>query len=130
MKSSIILFSTLLILSFSNCKTKQKSVETTPAPPTPLPTTSLKNAEELQIQIAQSRWPNTIAEELTEGKTIYRTKCTKCHENFPIEGFSEKKWLHEIDDMSPKANLSDVEKLRLTKFILSFRETKQKLNAN
>jgi hypothetical protein len=35
---------------------------------------------------------------------------------------SEKSWLHEIDDMSPKAELTAEEKLKLTKYILSFRE--------
>ena len=53
---------------------------------------------EKQIELAQKKWANEIA------------------------GFSEKKWLHEIDDMSPKANLTADEKLKLTKHILSYRE--------
>lgn len=77
---------------------------------------------EKQMEIAQKRWSNTIADELKEGQTIYVTKCTECHKANKIERFSEKKWLHEIDDMSPKAKLTAEEKLKLTKYILSYRE--------
>lgn len=74
------------------------------------------------MSIANKRWPNTQAIELADGETIFKTKCTKCHIAYEIGGFSEKKWLHEIDDMSPKARLTPDEKLRLTKHILSYRD--------
>ena len=128
MKFPLVILSALLIIGFAHCKAKQKTVQTGPPAPPPLPSASGKNESEMQIQIAQLRWPNTVVEELNEGNTIYRTKCTKCHENFAVDTFSEKKWLHEIDDMSPKARLSPEEKLKLTKYLLSYRDTKEKLN--
>lgn len=118
--------SALLVMTFSFCKSKQKASEAPPAPAV----ASTKSAGELQLEIAQARWPGTIADELKEGQTIYTTKCTACHQAFNIAEFGEKKWLHEIDDMSPKAKLNPEQKLKLTKYILSYRETKEKLGAN
>lgn len=75
-----------------------------------------------QLEVANARWANTTVDEIKEGQTIYTIKCTKCHENFEITKFSEKKWIHEINDMSPKAELTPEEKLKLSKHILSYRE--------
>lgn len=82
------------------------------------------------MEIANSRWAGTTTEELSTGKSIYTGKCTRCHKNYPIEEFSEKKWLYEIDRMSPKAKLSEDEKLKLTKYILSYREMKAGASGN
>lgn len=77
-----------------------------------------------QMDFANKRWLGTTEDELKQGQTIYTSKCTDCHKNFPVEKFSEKKWLHEIDDMSPKAKLTADEKTKLTKYLLSMRDTK------
>lgn len=78
--------------------------------------------DEKQLAVVQTRWPNTAVEDVKQGQIIFTTKCTECHANQVITELSEKKWLHEIDDMSPKAKLTADEKLKLTKFILSYRE--------
>lgn len=116
----------VLLISLTYCKSKQKAAEPTPAPSTP-PVTASRSAGEIQMEIAQTRWPGTVATELSEGQVIYTTRCTKCHKAYDISEFGEKKWLHEIDDMSPKAKLNPEEKLKLTKYILSYRETKEKM---
>lgn len=103
----------VLLVLLSNCKSTKESVAAVAYNPT-----------EQQIQAAQARWPSANVSELLEGNKIYTTQCNKCHGNFPVEQFSEKKWLHEIDAMAPKANLSAEEKTRLTRYILSMRDTK------
>lgn len=129
MKKSQLAAITLLALGLVYCKSKQKAVEAPVAPPTP-PTAAApatKSAGDIQMEIATTRWPGTVADELKEGQTIYTTKCTGCHKAYDITEFGEKKWLHEIDDMSPKAKLTAEEKLKLTKYVLSYRETKEKM---
>lgn len=79
-----------------------------------------------QIQIAIKRWPNTVLQDLKDGQNTYITKCTQCHKANKIISFNERKWLHEIDDMAPRAELSSEEKQKLTKFILSFLEENKK----
>lgn len=125
MKLVYFTFIAIITLCFTNCKSKKNnSTETSSA------TLNTKALTELQMEIVQTRWPNTMAEELITGHSIYEIKCTECHKAYRIEEFSEKKWLHEIDDMSPKAKLTADEKLKLTKYILSYRESKERLKAN
>ncbi len=78
-----------------------------------------------ELDLAQLKWPGTTKEDLEAGRNIYRNQCTQCHSNFPITKFSEKKWRHEIDDMSPKAKLTSEQKEKLTRFILSYREANE-----
>jgi mono/diheme cytochrome c family protein len=101
------------LIFFSYCKSTKTAAETKP---------SVMAVDEKQMGVVQLRWPNTPKDDIIQGQTIFTTKCTQCHANQVITELSEKKWLHEIDDMSPKANLSAEEKLKLTKFILSYRE--------
>jgi len=93
-----------------SCKTSQKLV-TEPG--------------DKELAVAQQKWPGTTLAQLKEGEGIYKNECTQCHKNFAITKFTEKKWLHEIDDMSPKAKLNADQKEKLTRYILSFREANQ-----
>ena len=103
-----------LVFGLSNCKSTKES--------TKAPVASVPGEE--QLKMAGNRWPGTTLAELEEGQKIYTGQCTNCHKNFPVEKFTEQKWLHEIDDMSPKAKLSADQKLKLTKYLLSLRDTK------
>jgi cytochrome c5 len=125
MKPLHVTLITVAIFGLTYCKSKKTTITETTTDKTPV--VGAKTLAELQLEIVQSRWPNTLAEELSTGQTIYTTKCTECHKAHTIEKFNEKKWLHEIDDMSPKANLTADEKLKLTKYILSYRDTKERL---
>jgi len=116
MKSTIFLGLSVLLLGA--CQTKKQAVSVVAE------TKSTYMPAAAQMESALKRWPGTTAENLLAGHSIYTNKCNQCHGNFDVAQFSEKKWLHEIDDMSPKANLTDTEKLNLTKYLLSLRDTK------
>lgn len=133
-KPTLVLILPALAAMFMYCKSNKKSTasaETTPAPVAATTPTPAANAEaDLQMQIVQTRWPGSTIEDVKEGHTIFTTKCTTCHKAYSIPRFSEFKWLHEIDDMSPKAKLTADEKLKLTKYVLSYRETKEKMKGS
>lgn len=114
----LIIFS-ILAISLVYCTSKKKSTST--------PTISTAS-NEVVLGVAQKRWAGTTQAELDAGKAIYTSKCTKCHEEMKIVPRSEKSWLHEIDEMSPKAELTAEEKLKLTKYILSYREANSPSN--
>lgn len=121
-----------LALAVYCCKPAKKSTATEAAPAaapavSAAPTGTAASEADVQMAIVQSRWPGSTAQDIKDGQVIYTTKCTSCHKAYSIPRFNEVKWLHEIDDMSPKANLSEAEKLSLTKYILSYRETKEKM---
>ncbi len=104
-----------IALAFAFCHSKKKTTAVKPAEKTVV-------AARSPLAVAQKRWPGATDEELAQGKTIFETKCTKCHGAKKIVTRSEKSWLHEIDDMSPKAHLTPEEKEKLTRYILSYRE--------
>lgn len=114
MRMKKISLSILLLALMANCKSTKEGVA---APMAYSPSSE-------QLKFAENRWPGTVSAELLEGNKIYTNQCTQCHKNFPVEKFTEKKWLHEIDEMAPKAKLSAEEKTKLTKYLLSMRDTK------
>ena len=132
MKIARILTAGVAVLFFTYCKTTKTPVAPAPpAPPVVIAAPEKSPAAVMQISIVEKRWPGPNAEaEIKAGQVIYTTKCASCHKVYNIEEFGEKKWIHEIDDMSPKAKLTPEEKLSLTKYILSYRETKETLKGN
>jgi len=84
----------------------------------------VKNADptEKELAIAQKTNPLITLNDLKAGQAIFINQCTECHKAYTITKFSEKKWKHEIDDMSPKAKLTDEQKATLSNYILSYRE--------
>lgn len=113
MKKTFIIVFIAFILVY--CHSKKKATETISVKKTTASSST-------QLQIAQKRWANATADDLAEGKIIFEGKCTNCHGAKNIPTRSEKSWLHEIKDMSPKANLTPAEKEKLTRYVLSFRE--------
>ena len=78
---------------------------------------------EAQLTAIKAKYPDATAEQLSEGYSIYTGACTNCHGQKNIFKRSEASWLHEIDDMSPKAKLTASQKDALTKYILSMKAT-------
>lgn len=78
---------------------------------------------EAELTAIKSKYPDATAAQLTEGHSIYTGACTNCHGQKNIFKRSEASWLHEIDDMSPKAKLTAAQKDALTKYILSMKAT-------
>lgn len=78
---------------------------------------------EAELTAIQVKYPDATAAQLTEGHTIYTGACTNCHGQKNIFKRSEASWLHEIDDMSPKAKLTAEQKDALTKYILAMKAT-------
>ena len=122
MKQTLITLGLLTVLAFAQCKSK-KSTASAASP-------AAFEPSEQQLTAAQNRWNGTEAGELKAGQHIFVTRCNQCHEAFEITRFTEKKWLHEIDEMAPKANLTQEEKLKLTKHILSYLDSKMAVKAN
>lgn len=78
---------------------------------------------EAQLTAIKAKYPDATTEQLNEGYSIYTGACTNCHGQKNIFKRSEASWLHEIDDMSPKAKLTAAQKDALTKYILSMKAT-------
>jgi len=112
-KMTIIALSAIILTA---CGSSKKSSSGTAATPSIIP-------GEAQLTAIKAKYPDATAEQLKEGHSIYTGACTNCHGQKNIFKRSEASWLHEIDDMSPKAKLTAEQKDALTKYILSMKAT-------
>ena len=76
-----------------------------------------------ELKAIQVKYSDVTMQTLTDGYSIYTGACTNCHGQKNIFKRSEASWLHEIDDMSPKAKLTAIQKDALTKYILAMKAT-------
>ena len=86
------------------------------------PTTNIIPGDS-ELKAIQVKYPQATMAMLTEGHSIYTGACTNCHGQKNIYNRSEASWLHEIDEMSPKAQLTATQKDALTKYILAMKTT-------
>ena len=108
-QSAVIVFSISMLTS---CGASKKSSA---------PATSSIIPSETELKAIQVKYPETTLATLNEGHSIFIGACTNCHSQYNIYKRSEASWLHEIDDMSPKAKLTPIQKDALTKYILAMK---------
>src|SRR4051812_16945922 len=51
------------------------------------------------------------------GKSVYATKCTKCHAAKIVENYTAERWTDILKSMIPKAKLDDTEAAQVTAFV-------------
>lgn len=112
-KITIVAVSAIIMAA---CGSSKKSSTPSAAAPSIIP-------GDAQLIAIKAKYPDATAEQLKQGHSIYIGACTNCHGQKNIFKRSEASWLHEIDDMSPKAKLTAEEKDALTKYILSLKAT-------
>lgn len=104
-KFALIVLSSIAIYS---CSHKTAPVSSQPAavnevkPPANTPKEAAKKMESPAV---------------AEGKTIYTTKCARCHGAKPVENWTVQEWIPIMDRMAPKARLDDTEKANVTAYV-------------
>src|SRR4026209_2976122 len=63
--------------------------------------------EEKNLIRMQQRLPAITIEELKEGFSIYKTNCSSCHRLHAPAEFDQGKWEKELNEMLPKAKITD-----------------------
>lgn len=80
-----------------------------------------KNAKSALLVAAEKRWPGVTQHDLDSGRTIFTTRCTKCHLGKNIADKTEAQWVPILDKMSPMAKLAPEQKELLTRYVLAAR---------
>ncbi len=62
-----------------------------------------------QLKQAETRFPGVNSAELAEGKKLYESRCSSCHELPHAERMSQSRWNHEYAAMKGKAQLNFAE---------------------
>ena len=60
---------------------------------------------------------STTIDPMVNGKSLYMTKCSKCHELPKVEDFTAQKWTGIVDWMAPKAKLTKEEKAMVLEYV-------------
>jgi len=91
------------------CCGSTKSATLTPAQP--------------DLAIAQAHWPGTTMEQLTQGYTLFSTKCTQCHGMKNPKDYSADDWTDNyMPDMGKRARLNQGDYDLILHYILTKRE--------
>lgn len=61
--------------------------------------------------------PKMESPQVSAGKTIYTTKCARCHGAKPVTNWTVQEWIPIIDRMAPKARLDETEKANVTAYV-------------
>ena len=132
MKTTKLTFIIIAVLLFAACKSTQKSATTTSASPAnkfiflqPMEENRAPGNEELTA--IHTQYKDITLDQLKEGYTIYtQGACIGCHGAKGISLFDEAQWKNIIDDMAPKANISDIQKDAIYKYVLAIKAKQPK----
>lgn len=61
--------------------------------------------------------PVVATADIEAGKTIYETKCVKCHSAKPAGDYTQVRWVGILRSMVPKARLDSVQTAQLTLYV-------------
>ena len=129
-----------LTLTIAACSVFKKN-KTTPNPPSttlnatpfipdPAPAKKSKNGviapgnEELTA--IQATYKEVTLQTLTNGYTIYTGACTNCHDAMNIHTRTPEQWQNIIDEMAPRAKLTETQKDAVYKYVLAIKATQHK----
>lgn len=74
-----------------------------------------------ELKAIQVKYPDVTVQVLNEGYAVYSGPCVKCHGQKKIFSRSEESWKKEIDEMAPKAKITEAQKDALWKYILAMK---------
>lgn len=61
--------------------------------------------------------PVASAADIEAGKTIYSTRCAKCHAAKPVENWTAEGWQPILKSMIPKARLDSTQSVQVTAYV-------------
>ena len=74
------------------------------------------------VAIARKKWPGTTLLNLSDGYTIYNSKCFECHDDKSIPDYSVDEWNVILRKMGRKAKLDTLQFKLVQRYILTKRE--------
>lgn len=120
------------ILVIGACKSKKNTVAS--APPDPAPANAaVKSPDGIyapgheELAAIQVKYSDVTLERLNQGHVLYAySACIRCHAAQNIYKYDEARWKEIIDNMAPKAQISDSQKDAVYKYVLAIKATQQK----
>jgi mono/diheme cytochrome c family protein len=112
MKSLIVLFSAVAMAAVACHKKAVPTVaDRTVQPPPPSSTSPAPPAATTAITYE--------AGDITVGKTVYETKCGRCHGLKNTADYTVERWPGIMRSMAPKAKLNEIETKQVTAYVMT-----------
>ena len=82
----------------------------------------LPPADATLVVIAQKRWPEANAIQLEQGRLLFTTRCTTCHELRNPAKYSPADWSYYVREMGSRAQLADSERQAVERYLVAARD--------
>ncbi|MFO0750544.1 MAG: hypothetical protein U1F43_33475 [Myxococcota bacterium] len=83
-------------------------------------TVTLPSITDADVERAREVSPEISRASLERGRSLYRTRCSTCHEPFlPVTRDAEA-WTHVLAEMAPRARLDDGERALVFAYLATF----------
>jgi hypothetical protein len=110
---SVFFISALFLLIFSACDKKIVATKEPVIPKRDMTWSPRPIDTVLKVSLENAGDPSFIA----GGKAIFQTRCTRCHEQKNPADFTELRWAGILQQMAPRARLSDYEKEEVAAYV-------------
>ena len=57
--------------------------------------------------------------ELKKGRELYVNNCASCHQLYAPNKYDSKTWIHNLDEMQPKAKITDEQKKLIFDYLVN-----------
>lgn len=132
MKQAGILISLIIAIILAACTANKKSTSTKEADttihsPAPAKSDGIYAPGEKELNALRANYKDLTLETLTKGYNIYSNgACINCHGAKNIYEISIMQWDNILEDMAPRAALTEAEKDAVYKYVLSIKSTEPK----
>jgi hypothetical protein len=131
----------IITLTIAACSASKKSASSGPSTPVPSTTQTTPSSNYLlvkpedgihapgneELTAIRVQYNDSSLERLKEGHAIYiGATCVRCHEAKSIYALETAKWKGVLEDMAQKANISDIQKDAVYKYVLAIKATQPK----
>jgi hypothetical protein len=138
MKTTQLTLIAVVVLTIAACSSSKKSSSTTVSSATSAPSSTsalvfLKTADGIyapgneELAAVQVQYKEVTLQQLKEGHALYtQGACINCHGAINIYKFGETQWRNIVEDMAQRANITDVQKDAVYKYVLAIKATQPK----
>ncbi len=117
--TKVLIFSAIVIAA---CTSTKKSADTAVKNENVAPATLSAD----MAAATEARYPGVAHAEILEGEKLYTGRCGTCHGLPAVTDRTAEKWPKTIDWMAPKAQIDDVQKAKILKYVLVARDVATK----
>lgn len=81
--------------------------------------TEVKSTTETKTETTSSDNSSSTVDLATAGKTVYTTRCNRCHGLKNTENYTQQQWTNILKSMIPKARLNEDESKQVTAYVMA-----------